>query len=44
MKKYIKIGVYYIEDDKGKKILDEDSMREEFQGELEKLEQEINKN
>ena len=34
MKKEITIPVYYAETNKGKKIIDEESMREQFESEL----------
>lgn len=37
MKKKIEIGVYYTEDDKGEKLMDEESMREEFEEKLAEL-------
>ena len=37
MEKEIIVSVYYMEDDNGKKILDEDSIREEFETRLSEL-------
>ena len=35
--KAIRVNVYYYEDDKGKKFIDVESMRDEFEGKLEDL-------